>query len=178
MMPNAMESTRDALVASLYQERYARSVRLVYGIVGDLATAEDVTQEAFLAVWQNRRRVRDPEALAAYLRKTLVNEARSRLRRRGLERRHLRVLGSEKLIVDDTAERTVLWAAVQSLPFRRRSCVVLRYYAGWTEHEIADAMGTSIGTVKSQTHRGLKALRSLVVADEPPVALTSKERTR
>ncbi len=52
-----------------------------------------------------------------------------------------------------------MWMALQSLPPRQRAAIVLRYYEDLTERETADAMGCSIGTVKSQVFAGLEKLR-------------------
>ncbi len=75
--------------------------------------------------------------------------------------------------VDDLAERDWLWQEMQRLAPRQRAAIVLRYYEDLTEAQTADALGCSVGTVKSQVSDGLKRLRSalgpdaVLVADEP-----------
>ena len=61
--------------------------------------------------------------------------------------------------IDSHADRRDVWTALGRLPRRQRAAVVLRYYEGLTEHETAEVLGCSVGTVKSQTHRALAKLR-------------------
>ncbi len=98
-------------------------------------------------------RIENPNA---YLRAAVVNACRSWQSRRHTERVKLPLVagpGSTELAFD------VLADAVAALPYRQRAALVLRYYAGSSESEIADALGCRPGTVKSLTSRALAALR-------------------
>ena len=140
-------------------------LRLATGLVNDPALAEDIVQDAFAALYRKRESLRQPAAAVGYLRVTVVNLARSVLRRRLTARKHLRLAREETAEAADsssvlTAERLVLRAALQALPDRQREVLVLRYIAELPDREIAQATGLSPGGVRSAASRGLAALRS------------------
>jgi DNA-directed RNA polymerase specialized sigma24 family protein len=87
-----------------------------------------------------------------------MNLARNSLRRRLLELRH-RVRVPALVVHHDRPVQLDLQRALARLPLRKRACVVLRYFADLTEEETAAALGVSVGTVKSQTHKALAQLR-------------------
>ena len=136
-------------------------------LVDDIATAEDVVQEAFTALHQNQHRLRQPQSALAYLRTTVVNNTRSVLRRRQTTRRHLSLARLEDAQPADSelllaaAHQEVL-AAVRQLPDRQREVLTLRYWAGLTETEIAQALGISRGAVKSNASRGMDKLETML----------------
>jgi RNA polymerase sigma factor (sigma-70 family) len=109
---------------------------------------------------------RDADKALPYLRTSVVNGARSALRKRGVAERHLAreeaqlqvVASAETGALSLLAHREVL-DAVRRLPTRQREAIVLRYYGELSEAEIADAMGVSRGAVKSHAARGMAALR-------------------
>jgi RNA polymerase sigma-70 factor (sigma-E family) len=161
---------RDRAVEVLFFAFYPGLVRTAFGLVGDWAMAEQLVQDAFLRVWRRWGRLRDPQAAPAYLHRTVVNLGRAAVRRRVSERRALARggFGSTDDWSQNGAEPHVeiaLRQAIETLPYRKRACVVLRYLAGLSEAETADALGVSVGTVKSQTHKALRQLRELL--DEP-----------
>lgn len=129
---------------------------------GEREFAEDAVANAFLATFPrwSHGAVLDP---GPYLRRSVINQITGGFRRRAVERRHVSsdlalrdvVDGGEKAVDD----RAVLWRALRALPPRQRATVVLRYYGDLTESEVADVLGVSIGTVKSQTARALVKLR-------------------
>lgn len=98
------------------------------------------------------------DEIRPYLRTTVMNLWRNRLRRLAIELRHREDRPGE---VDSPGfeERDALWRSIRSLPPRQRACVVLRYYEDLTEQETAATLGCSVGTVKSQTSRALSRLR-------------------
>jgi RNA polymerase sigma-70 factor (sigma-E family) len=155
---------RDDVVAGLFAAHATHLVRLSYLVVGDRGLAEEIVQEAFLRVWRSRSRIRDVDAAPAYLRRVVVNLSRSRVRRLALERRHARTQH------EGAAEAPESWLdlrrAIETLPPRRRACVVLRYFADLTEAETAAALGISVGTVKSQTSRALRHLGAALGSTE------------
>jgi RNA polymerase sigma-70 factor (sigma-E family) len=171
---------RKDLVERLFAERYAETVRLAWGLTGDALRAQELAQEAFVRLYVHRRRLRDPLAAPAYLRRTVVNLAFSESRR---NRRDGEVADSYRVgaptpelggLADGGADRLDLVAALAGLAPRRRACVVLRYYLDLTEVETAAALGISLGTVKSQTHKALMQLRARLEPAE--ITLEGEER--
>lgn len=151
-------------LADLYAAHHLSMVRLARLLVDDLATAEDVVQDAFLGLHRNQGSIRDPGAAAGYIRRAVINQARSTLRRRRTVRAHLKVAEPEvgpaadaELIVSE--EHREVLQAVRRLPERQREVLVLRFWSGMSEAEIASAMGVSKGTVKSQASRAMKTLQ-------------------
>jgi RNA polymerase sigma-70 factor (sigma-E family) len=138
-------------------------VRLALLLVDDLPTAEDVVQDAFTALLRRHgRRLANLDDPEAYLRTSVVNGARSVLRRRRTARAHI----PERERSFPSADHSVLLAethqevidALQRLTRRQREVLVLRYWSDLTEAQIADTLGVSRGTVKSTASRALEAL--------------------
>jgi RNA polymerase sigma-70 factor (sigma-E family) len=156
-------SRRDAdeAVESLFHAHYPRVVYTAFSLVGDWDLAEQLAQEAYLRLWRRWRWISDPQAAPMYLQRTVVNLSRETIRRRVVERRVLRARQLEPAAAPapDAAAVAELRRAVAALPMRKRECVVLRYLLGLSEAETADLLGISVGTVKSQTHKGLRQLR-------------------
>ena len=136
----------------LFLGRYEPMVRVAYLLVGSQAEAEDVVQEAFARVEERWARIDNP---AGYLHRCVVNKAHDTLRRRRLEQRFGR------LRRDETSELQAdeLGDALAALSPKRRAAIVLRFYAGLSEREIAAALDVRPGTVKSMLHRALAQLR-------------------
>lgn len=154
----------DQAVTVLHGAHYAALVRTATLLLHRRDLAEDVVQDAFVALHGHWARMRDPAKALAYLRRSTVNGARSAARRRGTADRHAPVLAaSSRVAVPDlaeaVAERGAVLAAMAELPERQREVLVLRYYADLSEAAIADALGISAGTVKAHAWRGLAALR-------------------
>jgi RNA polymerase sigma factor (sigma-70 family) len=180
----AAAGSNAADLGSLFRRHHAELVRLAVLMLHDLPTAEDVVQDIFTRI-QARPNVRpQPGHELAYLRASVLNGCRSVYRRRAVAAR----LGLESSVNTDawaigsaapeaaggraepppheSAEaeairaddcRRVL-AALAALPGRRREVLVLRYYIGLSEAEIAATLGISPGGVKSSASRGLAAL--------------------
>lgn len=151
-------------LAALYAAHHLSMVRLARLLVDDTASAEDVVQDAFLGLHRHQHQLRDPGAAVGYIRRAVVNQARSALRRRRTVRNHLRVAEPEvgpaadaDLMVSED-HREVL-EAVNRLPERQREVLVLRFWSGLSEAEIAESMGVSKGTVKSQASRAMHTLQ-------------------
>jgi RNA polymerase sigma factor (sigma-70 family) len=153
-------------VAGLFRERHAELVRLAALVVGDRPTAEDVVQDVFARLCAKDLLPASAGSLA-YVRAAVLNGCRSVLRRRALARRFggaRDALGRDTL--QDSAESEVILAedrrqvlaALAALPTRRREVLVLRYWLGLSEAEIASVLGISPGTVKSNAARALAAL--------------------
>lgn len=158
-------SRRTRNLDELYAAHFGFAKRFAYLLTGDQATAEDVAQDAFVRIFSRLSGLPPPASFPAYLRTTIVNLARDRGRRRERERRFLSSLRTEPSTVSFSVaveRRDEMWVALQRLPYRQRAAIVLRYYEDLSEAQTADAMGCSVGTVKSYTSRGLKTLRNQV----------------
>jgi RNA polymerase sigma-70 factor (sigma-E family) len=151
-------------VAALFRDHHGELVRLALLMVGDLPTAEDVVQDVYASLHRRRRKT---EALLPYVRAAVLNGCRSVLRRRGIARRagvlhragiHDEALASAESEAILSEDRREVLAALARLPRRRREVLVLRYYLGLSEAEIAAVLGISPGTVKSTAARALAAL--------------------
>jgi RNA polymerase sigma-70 factor (sigma-E family) len=150
-------------IEALFLAHGDQLLRLAVLLSGDRQLAEELVQEAFARLWHRRDTLRDPEAGIGYLRVTLVNLARSSHRRRLRElRQPERQQGVTVTDPPDIAGRLDVLRALARLPMRKRACVVLRYFADLSEEETARLLGVSVGTVKSQTHRGLAQLAGLL----------------
>ena len=134
-----------------YRDDRLALVRVAYLITGNHHVAEEVVQDAFLATVRSWSRVREPKS---YLRASVVNGARSWLRRRKLERGNARDRPEASLSSPDE-----LSDVLGRLNPRQRAAVVLRYYAGLPDAEIAAALGCRTATVRTTIHRALGALR-------------------
>lgn len=157
----------DVDVPAIYQTHWRPMVRLALLLVDDVAAAEDVVQDAFIALHRHQNRLRDPHAAVGYLRTSVVNLSRSAIRRRVVARKHLRVAEPEGLPGADESvvlreEHAEVLAALRTLPDRQREVLVLRYFTGLSENEIAQMLGISPGTVKSSASRGLASLRTVM----------------
>jgi RNA polymerase sigma-70 factor (sigma-E family) len=152
----------------LYREHRMRFVRLAILLVDDPSTAEDVVQEAFTGLHRHWSRLRDENAALGYLRTAVVNGSRSVLRRRRTAREytppHTADARSAESLAMLSAEHQAVVSALGQLPRRQREVLVLRYYGGLSEAEIAEATGISRGTVKSTASRGLDAISKIVGA--------------
>ena len=156
----------DTAVEELYAAHYRRLVRLSVLLVRDLETAEEVVQDAFVAMHGRWRTLKDPEKGLAYLRQTVVNRSRSVLRHRGVEARYVVPAVRHLHGADEAAlvseRRAAVLDALRALPERQREVLALRYYLDLSEADIAATLGISRGAVKSHASRGVAALRSLM----------------
>jgi RNA polymerase sigma-70 factor (sigma-E family) len=161
--PVAVGSEWDAGLIDLYRAQRLPLLRLAVLLIDDRSTAEDVVQDAFLALHRRWQAV-DPAAAAGYLRTSVVNGVRTLYRRRGVARRHLHAVADEHVPPADLAlllaedQREVV-EALRTLPRRQREVLVLRYWSELSEAEIAAALGIARGTVKSSASRGLASLQ-------------------
>jgi RNA polymerase sigma-70 factor (sigma-E family) len=156
-------------IPSLYEQHWRALVRLAVLLVDDVASAEDVVQDAFIGLHRRSGELRDPNAALAYVRAAVVNLSRSVIRRRQTARRHLRVAEPEATPAADhdvllREEHRGALDAVRSLPRRQREILVLRYWSGLSEREIAETLGISAGSVKSSASRGMATLQRILGA--------------
>jgi RNA polymerase sigma-70 factor (sigma-E family) len=152
--------------AALYAAHYQSLVGLAVLLLRDVATAEEVVQDSFVAMHANWRRLRDSGKALSYLRQCVVNKSRSVVRHRIIVDRHALQLLPDMPSAEQGAmallERSAVVAALHELSDRQREAVVLRYYAEFSEAQIASAMGISRGAVKSHTARAISALRDVL----------------
>jgi RNA polymerase sigma-70 factor (sigma-E family) len=163
-LTGGMEWRADLAVMELYAQHYRALVRLAAMLVRDTPTAEEVVQDAFVAMHHGWHRLKDTEKALAYLRQAVVNKARSVLRHRMVVERSVQDAPPDMPSAEHGAfvllERSAIIAALHNLPKRQREAIVLRYYLDLSEAEIAAAMRISRGAVKSHTNRGIAALRA------------------
>ncbi|MEN3357910.1 MAG: hypothetical protein V7637_1892 [Mycobacteriales bacterium] len=154
----------DTALTALYTSHYRQLVRLAALLLDDLGASEEVVQDAYVKMHGSWHRIRDPDAAIGYLRTTVVNLARSKLRRRLVAQKHapkpMPDAPSAEVGALEQLERDRLVQALRKLPNRQRECLVLRYYGDLSEVQIAEAMGISTGAVKSHASRGMAALRA------------------
>jgi RNA polymerase sigma-70 factor (sigma-E family) len=163
-----LPSSPRAAVTELFHLHYRRLVGLAGLMVDDRETAEEVVQDSFEALYRGWSRLRDPQAAVAYLNRSVVNGARSKVRRRVTAR----AFQLPEAGVQPSAEsgglaknrREELVAAVHQLPQRQREVVVLRYFLDLSEIEIADFLGVSTGSVKRHASRATDSLRKRMEA--------------
>jgi RNA polymerase sigma-70 factor (sigma-E family) len=152
----------DEALTALYLKHYTSLVRLAALLLDDRGLSEEVVQDAYIKMHGAWHRLDDPERALAYLRQTVVNLARSRMRRRLVAIKHAPKPMPDAPSAEHGAmagvERAEVMAGLRSLPPRQREAIVLRYYGDLSETEIATAMGCSNGAVKSHIHRGMSAL--------------------
>jgi len=165
------EAERDAEFAEYLAVRQPSLLRTAYLLTGDRHQAEDVLQTSLAKLYLAWDKVHDRGAVDAYVRRIMVNENNSLWRRAWKKREYATDQvpeGAPHHDAYDDGTNDQLWQVVQTLPPKARSVVVLRYYEQMSEAEVADALGISIGTVKSQCSRALAALRARVPAELHP----------
>ncbi|SCL16124.1 RNA polymerase sigma-70 factor, sigma-E family [Micromonospora rhizosphaerae] len=154
--------------------------RTAYLMCGDWHWADDLTQAAFIRVAASWHRIRDPEALDAFVRTCLVRTYLSETRRVWRRRERSVAETPDRAGPDDDAETTtrrmVFVQALRHVPPRQRVTLVCRFYQGLDVAETAAALGCSEGTVKSQTARGLAALRQILGDAVPALAGATEGR--
>jgi len=148
--------------AEYFRARRDTVRRTAFLLCGDWHRADDHAQSAFVALHRHWRKIREPRAMDAWVRKTLVravvDESRRPWRRERSTDRTPEVAGADA----DVATRTALVDALRKVPARQRAVLVLRYLEGLDVAGTAAALGCSEGTVKSQTSHGLAALRGIL----------------
>lgn len=159
-----MDQREEQEFAEYFAARREAVRRMAYMMCGDWHRADDLAQNAFIAVHRKWRKIRDKDALDAYVRRTLtravIDESRKPWRReRTVEQLPERPAGNPD-VDDSVATRRTLLAGLRMVPPKQRAVLVLRYLEGLDVAGVAEAMKCSEGNVKSQTARGLEALRT------------------
>ncbi|MEU9174626.1 SigE family RNA polymerase sigma factor [Streptomyces sp. NPDC048420] len=155
-------SLSEAEFTAYVQERRASLYATAYHLTGDRFEAEDLLQSALFSTYKAWDRISDKAAVGGYLRRTMTNLHISAWRRRKLNEYPTEELPETPGDTDamrGTELRAVLWQALARLPELQRTMLVLRYYEGRTDPEIAEILDISVGTVKSSIWRSLRRLR-------------------
>jgi RNA polymerase sigma-70 factor (sigma-E family) len=159
----------DTALEELYAAHWRGLVRLAVLLLRDQGVAEEVVQDAFVAMHGRWWSLHDQDKALAYLRKTVVNRSRSALRHRGVVERYVARQGhvlslAEAADVPALVEgrRTTVLDALRELPTRQREVLALRHYLELSEEEIAETLGITRGSVKAHASRGAAALRKLL----------------
>ncbi len=156
---------RDAEFEEYMAARQPSLLRTAYLLTGDRHSAEDLVQTSLAKLYLAWDKVQRREMVDGYLRRIMVNEHNSLWRRAWKRKEVATDTVPDRTGVEDSPDdgtSTALWEFVQTLPRKQRAVVVLRFYEDMSESEVAEVMGISVGTVKSQSSRALAALRQRV----------------
>ena len=166
--PAPVAPDRPQTIDDIYRSHRMSMVRLAILLGDDVANAEDVVQDAFAGLYRNWDQLRDTHAAIGYLRTAVVNGSRSMLRRRRTARAYVPPHNVDARSAESmamlTAEHQSVITAMAELAPRQREILVLRYYGGLSEAEIAEATGLSTGTVKSTASRAVAKLGTIIRA--------------
>ncbi|WP_431783241.1 SigE family RNA polymerase sigma factor [Streptomyces chumphonensis] len=162
--PAPVSARSEAEFTEYVRQRRASLYATAFHLTGDRFEAEDLLQSALFSTYRAWDRISDKAAVGGYLRRTMTNLHISAWRRRKLNEYPTEELPETPSTGDvdamrGTELRAVLWQALARLPEPQRTMLVLRYYEGRTDPEIADILGISVGTVKSSIWRSLRRLR-------------------
>ncbi|MGW6688071.1 SigE family RNA polymerase sigma factor [Streptomyces sp. NPDC054961] len=150
---------------AFFERHHAELSRLACMLIGEPDGADDLAADALVAVWHRWDRVRRADHPLAYARGIVAHMARTRIRAAVRERRRVVLFWSSRPEVadaPDVAATVDVRRALSRLPFRKRACVVLRHALDLSEKDTALALGISVGTVKSQTSKGMAELQKLL----------------
>ncbi|MEO8329400.1 MAG: sigma-70 family RNA polymerase sigma factor [Candidatus Nanopelagicales bacterium] len=160
-----MEPTSDEVVDVQFRRHYAALLQLAVVMVGNREAAEDAVQDAFVALHQNWRSLRDAGDPQAYLRSAVLNRCRSWVRRQASQRavRPLMLVRAHHESAEDTIvdrdEVGSLVAVLRTLARRQREVLACRFVLELSVAETAELLEITEGSVKTHTHRGLKSLQ-------------------
>jgi RNA polymerase sigma-70 factor, ECF subfamily len=145
---------------SFFEAEHLRLLRALYLVTGDRQEAEELMQDAFVAVWERWDRVRSMEEPTGYLYRTAMNRYRSRMRR--ATRAARRAIGADEArdAFADVEERDTVARALRALPERQRAAIVLTELLGLTSDEAGRLLGVKDVTVRSLASQGRSALRT------------------
>jgi RNA polymerase sigma-70 factor (sigma-E family) len=166
----------DDELADFVRARYPQLLRRAYLLTGNQPAAEDLVQEALArccAAWR-RHPITEPDA---YVHRIMVNVliSRSRLRRFREEATDALPETGASDVTSQHADRDAVWRALLATAPRQRAVLVLRFYEDMTESEIATCLNVTVGTVRSQTAKGLARLRQLAYSSTSDDILSSED---
>jgi RNA polymerase sigma-70 factor (sigma-E family) len=175
-----MRDNGDVAAFSEYAEACSATMfRTAFLMVGDHQLAQDLVQEALVKTLMAWPRLSDRANLHAYTRRIIVTTSLSWRRRRSFHERPVAVLPERHGpdLADAVVGHDEVLAALGTLPPRQRAAIVLRFYQDLTEAQTAEAMGCSVGAVKSQVSAGLHRLRETWGSSVDHVPVTDQEVT-
>jgi RNA polymerase sigma factor (sigma-70 family) len=160
-----------ALVAAEIADRFLAVARR---ILRDMDLAEDATQQALLAIWQDLPRLRDPARFEAWSYRLLVRACYAEGRRQRRWAPNLRLLPVDEPVADDdlssVVHRDQLERGFRRLSLDHRTVVVLHHYLDLPLERVAEIVGVPTGTAHSRLHHAMRALRAALDADSRPAA--------
>ncbi|HYN35865.1 MAG TPA: sigma-70 family RNA polymerase sigma factor [Actinomycetota bacterium] len=156
-MPNSAQRA----LAELYEQHAASALRLAYLMTGDPRAAEDLVQEAFARMFARFQDRRPPQAVEAYLRRSIINLSNDRFRRLKTVRAFLArgVSSPTSQAPPDVESRLVMRSRLQQLPHRQCAALVLRYYEDLSEDQAAEVLHCSVPALKQLVQRGVRTMR-------------------
>lgn len=175
--PMATFDGSETSATALYDSYGTLAFTLAYRIVGDRGVAEDVVQDAFLAMWRSAARYDGARgSVRTWLCQIVRNRALDRLR--GTSRRARQHVSLDELtglvapddVFDDVVERDAarrVAVAVAALPHGQREAIELAYYAGCSQAEIAGRTGLPLGTIKGRTRAAMRTLATALAELRP-----------
>jgi len=162
-VPRQLRAARaDADFREFVRSRGRALLRSAYLLTGNQADAEDLVQSALAKTYQAWDRIEDRNALDGYVRRAIVNTHISWWRRRRVDEYPTDEIPDQP-VADSSGNSELhdtLRRAINRLPQRMRTAVVLRYFEDMSEAEVADVLGVSQGTVKSTVSRAVAKLRT------------------
>lgn len=161
----ARRTARDEEFTTFVEDHSTRLLRYCLLLTGNRHDADDLLQASLLKAYQHWDRIDDPQHATGYLRTVITRTHVSSWRKTGRREQVSDQLPEVAVEASDPGPRDAMWRALAGLGERQRTVLVLRFYEDQTEQAIADAMGTSLGTVKSQLSRGLANLRTVMDAE-------------
>jgi RNA polymerase sigma-70 factor (sigma-E family) len=169
-----VDAVQDEIFRGFVAARGHALLRTAYLLTGDQQLAEDLVQAALEKAVRHWSMIRDVGAAEQYVRRTMYRENISLWRRRRLTELPAHIVPEPRAeravsdLADRSADRLAVRAALMRLAPRQRTVLVLRYFEDLTERQVADLLGISVGTVKSQAHKALQAMRT-VCQDLAPI---------
>jgi RNA polymerase sigma-70 factor (ECF subfamily) len=163
----------EASLAALYDRYHLLAFSLALRVVNDRGRAEDVVQDAFLAVWRKAASYADGRGsvktwLTSIVRNRAIDVVRARRESDADDDAILLALRdpAPSIVEQVTAalDRDVVRSAIADLPLEQRQAIVMAYFEGRSHSEIADATGLPLGTVKSRIRLGMHRLRTSLLA--------------
>ncbi|MFE1949832.1 SigE family RNA polymerase sigma factor [Streptomyces sp. NPDC059524] len=179
-MATVMDDDPSVEFHAFFERHHAELARFARLLTGETEAGDDLAADALLALWHRWDRVRATAHPVAYARGVVAHLARSRLRGTIRERRRVALFWAGRSHHTDGPDVPAvldLQDALRALPFRKRACVVLRHAFDLSEKDTALALGISVGTVKSQTSKGMAELKRLLGEDRATALTPTRMRT-
>lgn len=163
---DTLDPEREMAISRLFDSHYTPLLRMATLLGAD--DPENIVAQAYYELYRKWRRLRAADSAEAYLRSVIYNLTRMRIRHLQVARKHADAADDVVMSAETSAllndDQRALIDHLEKLPARQREALVLRYWLGLREKEIAEMMGVSVGSVKTHTSRGLATLTSAMEA--------------